>query len=221
VKICGLTRAEDARLAADAGADYLGVIASGGFSRSVDPGSVASIFDGIDRPRVAVTVNERPEDAARIADVVGASVLQLHGSEGRADVEAVRALGPWTVWKAIRARTVQDVSIAVDTLHDVVDGFLVEGWREGVVGGGGVRVELDGAPVRQVVPWDRTFVLAGGLTPDNVLDAVARFAPDVVDVSSGVERDVGTKDPALVVRFIAQAHGMIATPPDASDSDTP
>ena len=217
VKICGLTHAEDARAAADAGADYLGVIASSGFSRSVEPERAAALFSGIDRPLVAVTVDERPDDAARIAETVGASVIQLHGAEDRASVEALQALGSWTVWKAVRARTLDDVVDTVAALHDVVDGFLVEGWREGVVGGAGVRVALAGDPVRNAVPRDRSFVLAGGLTPDNVLDAMARFAPDVVDVSSGVEREVGRKDHALIVRFIAQARGTIAIPPDTPD----
>jgi phosphoribosylanthranilate isomerase len=221
VKICGLTRVADAQAAAEAGADYLGVISSSGFSRSLDPRAAATVLAGLDPPRVAVTVDERPDDAARIADAIGASVLQLHGSESRADVEALRSLGSWTVWKAVRARSLQDVRSAVDALHHVVDGFLVEGWREGVVGGGGVRVDVDGAAVRSTVSSDRTFLLAGGLNVDNVAEAVDRFAPDVVDVSSGVEREPGHKDPVLVARFIASARRIPLIPRHFVGPDTP
>ena len=81
VKICGLTRAEDAAWAAEAGADFLGVIVTDGFSRSVSPAAAAAILSETGVPRVAVTVDEAPAHAARIAEAVGASVLQLHGSD--------------------------------------------------------------------------------------------------------------------------------------------
>ena len=84
-------------------------------------------------------------------------------------------------------------------------GIVVEGWSDGVTGGGGVRVDLDPNALRTAVPPELTFVLAGGLTGAGVGDAVARFRPEVVDVSSGVEQSLGVKDHDLVEAFIRGA----------------
>jgi phosphoribosylanthranilate isomerase len=94
----------------------------------------------------------------------------------------------------------------VERYGALVDGILVEGRREGVVGGGGARLDPESvADVRALIRPGLEVVLAGGLTPDTVADAVARFRPDVVDVSSGVERVPREKDPSLVRRFIEEA----------------
>jgi len=217
VKICGLTRAEDARTAADAGADYLGVILTAGFGRSVSVDEAARVLDGVGPARVAVVVDEAPDVVARAARAIGAGVVQLHGSEDRAMISELRGLGGWTIWKAVRARTEDDIRLAVQGLCDLVDGFVIEGWREGVIGGGGVRVSVGGPAVRAAIPSERTFALAGGLSPDNVGGAVARFSPDVVDVSSGVEGAPGIKDPILVQAFVRAATGAIV---DASTTTT-
>ena len=100
----------------------------------------------------------------------------------------------------------------MDVLADDVDGFLVEGWRQGVVGGGGVRVALEPAAVRGAIPSEVDFILAGGLEPATVAETMARFSPDVVDVSSGVERQPGRKDHGLVQAFVREALG--ASTPD-------
>ena len=85
-------------------------------------------------------------------------------------------------------------------------GLLLEGWREGVVGGAGARLMLPPDSVREAVPPGVTLILAGGLTPDSVAEAARLFRPDVVDVSSGVESSPGRKDPALVRGFVEAAH---------------
>jgi phosphoribosylanthranilate isomerase len=220
VKICGLTRAVDARGAVEAGADYVGVVLSAGFGRSVTAEAAARVLKGVELPRVAVVVDEAPEAVARAARAVRASVVQLHGSEDLGTVEALRRLGDWVIWKAVRARTADDVARAVGAFSGAVDGFLIEGWREGVIGGAGVRVAVAARTVRSAIPRERTFVLAGGLTPDNVSDAVARFSPEVVDVSSGVERGPGIKDPLLVRDFVHAAQGVIvkSSNPDESSA---
>lgn len=202
VKICGLTRVADAEVADRAGADYLGVVLSPGYGRSVSAEEADRILDGTRARRVAVLVDETPEEAARLATRMRADVLQLHGSEGRRAVEAVRSLGPWEVWKAVRARTPEDVERVVDGLGDMVDGVLVEGWREGVVGGGGVRLAIEPKVVRSLIPDPLLMILAGGLEPRTVKETMARYGPDVVDVSSGVEQALGIKDPELVDSFI-------------------
>ena len=209
VKICGLTRAEDARHAETAGADYVGVVLTPGFGRSVEPAAAARMLEGVSVDRVAVLVDEPPHRAAEAARTIGASVLQLHGGEGRDTVRALRDAGGWRIWKALRARSVEDVARTVRDLGDLVDGFLVEGWRAGAVGGAGLRLDADPDEVRRAIPSDRIFVLAGGLIPETVNAVVARFRPDVVDVSSGVERERGVKDPARVEAFVRAARNVV------------
>lgn len=207
VKICGVTRREDALAVEAAGADYLGMILSAGFSRSVDLAAAPAIVDGVTTMTVAVLVGEEAEAAEAAARAIGAGVIQLHGEEDPSVLADLHTRGAWKLWKAVRARSGEDVARTVEMYADVADGILVEGWRDGIVGGGGARVSLDPAEVRALVPEQLDFVLAGGLTPDSVADAVAAFEPDVVDVSSGVERAVGEKDVDLVSRFVAAVHG--------------
>ncbi len=203
VKICGLTRNEDARWAEASGADFVGVVLSDGFGRSVPRQAAAAVVEGTSLARVAVLVDESPASTAELAASIDASVLQLHGDEGER-----RCLGEWTIWKAVRGRTLDHLRSVVEAVGDVVDGILVEGWRDGVTGGGGVRLALDAEAVRRAVPEDLTFVLAGGLEPGSVHEAVARFRPDVVDVSSGVERALGLKSATKVERFVRAARSV-------------
>jgi phosphoribosylanthranilate isomerase len=210
VKICGLMRREDA-LAADAeGAHYLGVILSKGFARSVVPSAASALLVGTRALKVAVLVDETVGGATEAGHALGADVLQLHGSEAPEMLEALKSRGAWKLWKAVRARSIEDVEQAVERYRSVADGFLIEGWKEGSLGVGGARVTLDPEAVRALMPAEAMFVLAGGLTPDTVADAVRSFRPDVVDVSSGVEQAVGQKDPAKVEGFIDAARTAAA-----------
>jgi phosphoribosylanthranilate isomerase len=210
VKICGLTRREDALAADRAGADYLGVVLSSGFGRSVAPRNAGAIVAGTRALKVAVLVDEDPEEAAGAAEALGAHVVQLSGDETPGTIEAIRSRGPWSIWKAVRARTLDELSAAVTRYGQVVNGILLEGWKEGSKGGSGARVTLDAAGARALVSEEIDFVLAGGLGPDNVADAVRSFRPDVVDVSSGVERALGAKDHERVHAFVDAARGAMA-----------
>jgi phosphoribosylanthranilate isomerase len=205
VKLCGVTRNEDARAADELGADLVGIVLSEGFGRSVHAERAGSVVEGIRTATVAVVVDETPSVAAELAARIGASVIQLHGDEDVATVEELRRLGEWTLWKAVRAGVVDDVARAVDRFGPSVDGILVEGRKEGVVGGGGVGVRLEPEAVRGHIPPELDFILAGGLVPESVADAVARFGPDVVDVSSGIERSIGIKDSEFMRTFIKSA----------------
>jgi phosphoribosylanthranilate isomerase len=217
VKICGLTRNADARDADESGADYLGIVLSEGFGRSVPASEAASVLRGTTARRVAVVVDEPAEAIAVLARAITASVIQLHGEESVELVEELRSMGDWTIWKAVRVDSMDDLVRAVAVYRDVVDGLLVEGWKEGVVGGAGVTVELDPASVRSAIPGHLEFILAGGLAPGTVGEAVARFVPDVVDVSSGVERAEGLKDPTLVTTFIQSARTVPRRPGSNSE----
>lgn len=207
VKICGITRNQDARRAEELGADLIGLILTDGFGRSVAREKAADVVAGTSIARVGVLVDETPGAAAEAGRAVGASLLQLHGSEDRATVVRLREEGDWGLWKAVRARHIDEVRAVVDDLADAVDGILVEGWRRGVTGGGGVELALEPEEVRSAIPREVDFVLAGGLRAETLADAVARFRPDVVDVSSGVERALGLKDAALVEAFVRAAGG--------------
>lgn len=220
VKICGVTRREDA-LAADAsGADYVGVVVSRGFGRSVAVERARLVVRDLAAVPVAVLVDESAEAATSLGEALGAGVLQLHGDEPRSVVEALARRGSWKLWKCVRVRGPRDLARTVEAYGDLVDGILLEGYRDGVVGGGGVRLDLDALrAAREELPGHLDVVLAGGLTPDTVADAVARFAPDVVDVSSGVELGFGEKDPELVRRFIQEARRGPVPPRRSSPSD--
>jgi phosphoribosylanthranilate isomerase len=128
---------------------------------------------------------------------------------------ALRGEGPWALWKAVRAGSLADLERAVDRFAGLADALLVEGWKEGVLGGGGARLDLDPGRVRALIPSGLGFVLAGGLEPQSVGAAVRSFRPDAVDVSSGVERAVGAKDPGLVYAFVREARAAAA----ASEAD--
>jgi len=215
VKICGLTRIEDARAAAGAGADYLGAILSEGFRRSVDPGMAARFTQGTDCSLVGVLVDETPSRVAQLGIATGADLLQLHGEESPDDLQALRDLGPWRIWKAVRVRTGEEVGVAIDLYGPVADGLLLDGWHPEHRGGSGARFPWDlVTPLRDRIPPSLTVVVAGGLQVSNVAEAVEQLRPDVVDVSSGVEMRPGIKDASLVRAFI---HNARLTQPQDED----
>jgi phosphoribosylanthranilate isomerase len=202
---------EDARNAARAGADFLGAILSGGYPRSIAAETARGFTDPLGPPLVAVLVNETPPGAAAIAETAGASVLQLHGDESPGTVEELRALGDWTLWKVVRPREPDDLRRAIERYGEHVDGLLMDGWHPTARGGTGTRVAWHVVEaVRDELPDRVLLILAGGLTPENVAEAVRRVRPDVVDVSSGVESAVGRKDPERVERFIRAARASTA-----------
>jgi phosphoribosylanthranilate isomerase len=221
VKICGVTRRDDAIVVDRSGAHYMGIVLSAGFSRSVEPSAAVALAEGTSVTTVAVLVDEDAASADAAARAIGAGVIQLHGEEPPSMLAELRARGPWKLWKAVRARSTADVERAVQRYGEVADGILLEGWREGVTGGGGVRLDLDPEAVRALVRGGLDFILAGGLTPDTVAEAVARFGPEVVDVSSGVEREVGIKDHGAVSRFVEEARRKRRGPPAGRSSAHP
>lgn len=218
VKICGVTRVEDARAALTAGADFVGAILTSGFGRSVEPGHAATYLQ--ERPGgasdggpvlVAVLVDPDPDQAVAAARRSGAGIVQLHGEETPEVVRAVAAAGPWKVWKAVRARDADEVARAVERYGGLVDGLLLDGGR-GDQRGGGLGIAFDrgaAAALRSGIPPGVRLVLAGGLDPVNVRRAVRRFRPDVVDVSSGVEVRRGQKDPRRVAAFVRAARNAM------------
>lgn len=215
IKICGLCRPEDAALAAEAGADYLGVVLAPGGRRSRSMEEAAAIFGAApDVRRVGVFVDAVVDEVVAAARRLGLSVVQLHGGEAPQVAAELRAAGEWQVWKAIRPRDRSEFLAGVEAYGAVVDAVLVDGWSAAAPGGTGARFPWDEvAAVRSSVPAGLRFFVAGGLEPGNVAEVVARLAPDGVDVSSGVEAVVGEKAPEKVRAFVAAAREAAAGSP--------
>lgn len=213
MKICGVRSPGDARAAVAAGAHYVGAILSPGFGRSVAPSAAAGFVEEGEAVLVGVLVDAETDEILAAARTAGARVIQLHGDEPPGVLRALRSEGDWRLWKAVRVRTEDDVQVALDRWTEVADGILFEGYREGHVGGSGVSFPWSALePFRDRIPASLALVVAGGLTPANVGEAVRRLAPDVVDVSSGVESSPGVKDPERIRAFIDGAREAAAEP---------
>jgi len=196
IKICGITRLEDAELAAELGAWAVGLILAPGSPRRVKP-SEAELVAGAMRRRTEVAgvfVNAHLDDIARLHTRIGFTLLQLHGDEGPAYAgEAHRRLGI-PVIKARAVRTRGDLQ-ALDAFREV-DFHMVDVPKDG--DGEALDTELLAAR-RSSVP----LILAGGLTADNVAAAAAAAQPYAVDTARGTEAEPGIKDPEKLRAFFA------------------
>lgn len=197
VKICGITNLEDALAAVEAGADALGFVFAES-PRRVSPETAAEVIGRLPAfvLAVGVFVDEAPERVRRIAREVGLAAVQLHGSE---PPEAAQALAPLACIKAFRIRSRNDLE---DLARYRVRGYLVDTYVAGRPGGTGERLDWD---MLEGFRPPGPLILAGGLTPENVAEAVRRVRPYAVDVSSGVEAAPGRKDHTLMKRFIQEA----------------
>lgn len=206
VKICGLCRPEDAAHAAAAGADYVGVILAPGGPRTRSLEAARRIFAAADGPaRVGVFVDATLDELLAAAERLRLDVLQLHGSEPPQLGALLRERGH-VVWKALRPRSRGELLDGAAEHGGGADALLLDGFSPAAAGGAGVLFDWDAvASARSQLPEELGLVVAGGLTPANVAAAVTRLAPDVVDVSSGVEARAGEKDPERVEAFIAAA----------------
>lgn len=204
VKICGLRTAEHALAAVAAGADMLGFVFAPA-RRQVSPEVAAAIANAVraapggrDICLTGVFVNEAPARVAAIAAACGLDAVQLSGDEPIADLGALAGL---LVLKAVRlaGAPAEQEWLASEPGAGVL--LLVDAHIPGVYGGAGVAANWELAAQLAV---RRPIVLAGGLTPENVADAIRRVRPWGVDVSSGVETD-GAKDSAKIRAFVAAA----------------
>jgi phosphoribosylanthranilate isomerase len=197
VKICGLTRPGDAELAVDSGAWALGLNFSAQSTRRVDVDTAAEIATAHRRrcEVAGVFVNAPLEEVLATAESVPLTILQFHGDEGPAYCgEAARRTG-LKVAKALPARDAH----AVRALSAYKTDFhLLDAYVPGSYGGTGERFDWELATAH---PGRPPLILAGGLTPDNVGEAVAMVRPFAVDVSSGVEASPGVKDSDRMRRF--------------------
>ena len=206
MKICGLTEPADARRAAAAGAEFLGVVLVSGTPRALTPQQARRVVAGLEASVVAVVADLETARVVEAAKHIGASVLQLHGEESLAEIARLREQGPWEIWKALSVRKVEEVLQGVDAYAGVVDGILLDGWHPRQRGGTGATFAWkDVAEVRGRFPDGIRLVAAGGLNPGIVEEAVRVLKPHVVDVSSGVESAPGIKSAEKVNEFIQNA----------------
>jgi phosphoribosylanthranilate isomerase len=206
VKICGQTRPEDARMAEEAGASYVGAVLVETSPRAVTPERAREISAAVDVPLAIVIGDLDPSSAAAAAEVAGAGVVQVHGGATPEDFVWLRERGPWELWKAVRVRTRADAVDAIDRFGEVADLVLLDGWSPAALGGSGTRFPWEDAiDLRPGGPTGLRIGAAGGLTPANVGEVVRRLVPDLVDVSSGVEVTPGIKDPEKVRDFVRRA----------------
>ena len=200
IKFCGITRLEDAELAISAGAWAIGLIFWPRSPRRCDPGRAAQIAAAVKRRAevVGVFVNATLDHVAQTADGVGLTMIQLHGEEGPAYCsEAARRTG-CKVIKAARVRSGADVQ-ALAAFH--TDYHLLDSFTAGVPGGTGETFSWELARGHRPPVNPVPVILSGGLTPDNVADAIAVVHPYAVDVASGVELSPGRKDPDKLSAF--------------------
>ena len=202
VKICGITNIDDALAAVDYGADALGFVFFKGSPRFISPEKAATIIKVLPPfvQAVGVFVDESPAEIGKLISATGVSLVQLHGEE---PPESCRI--PGRVIKAIRVKSLDSLAPLVQ-FKKYVSAFLLDAYSPDQLGGTGMLFNWDIAV--EAKRFGRV-ILAGGLTPHNVADAVKYVRPYGVDVSSGVELAKGKKDLGKMKLFIERAKGAI------------
>ncbi len=200
VKVCGITNPGDARFAVEAGADALGLVfAESPRQVSVEQARevVAALPDGV--LKVGVFVNAEPKEVLRIASEVGLDYAQLHGDESPEVVAAVRKGG----LKVIKALRMRDAGSLVIEGYEV-DLFLLDAYSARARGGTGERFDWG---LAKSIKGRGNILVSGGLTPENVREAIRFFEPYGVDASSSLEDAPGKKNRERVRRFVSAAKG--------------
>jgi phosphoribosylanthranilate isomerase len=201
VKVCGITTPDDARLVAGYGADAVGLI----FAKSPRKVSVeearmiaAALPDGV--LKVGVFVDAEPEEVLRVAARVGLDYAQLHGDESPEVVSAMRGGG----LKVIRALRIRDADSFGAMEGYGADLFLLDAYSKRARGGTGERFDWE---VAKSLKGRGNILVSGGLTPENVREAIRFFEPYGVDASSSLEDAPGKKNVERVRRFVVAAKG--------------
>lgn len=204
IKICGITNEEDATWAVNLGAHYIGLNFCKESPRKVSPEQAAKIARKVPSfvPTIGVFVEQTVSEILKIAQKVGLAGVQLHGDQTPEDARAIAEKLEVLLIKAFRVGGEADLE-PLANYKDVVGHFLLDARVEGMAGGTG-----------QTFPWDlavrarafgKPIFLAGGLTPDNVAEAIETAQPFAVDVASGVEKSPKRKDFERMKKFIEEA----------------
>ena len=206
-----MTRPQDAAIGAEIGASYIGVVFADG-PRRVTPGQAKKIFEAAGKKvkHVGVFGTNDPDEIARTSEEAHLDVVQLHNDPTTSDLKAVRTRFRGEIWAAIRIAGTQMPEEA-RALFDSADAIVLDARSDQQLGGTGHALPWN--ELAADIARDRgssVVVLAGGLKPGNVGSAVRTLAPDVVDVSSGIESAPGIKDPWLMREFYAAVSGSRA-----------
>ncbi|MGE0859432.1 MAG: phosphoribosylanthranilate isomerase [Gammaproteobacteria bacterium] len=197
IKFCGITRVADAQTAVALGADALGFVFYPPSPRAITPSAAAAIVRALPPfvCKVGLFVNAAPATVAATVETAGLDIVQYHGDESPED--CARAPRPWI--KAFRVRADLDLAAACAPFGAAA-AWLFDTYDEQLYGGSGRSFDWGLLPAER----RRPIVLAGGLAPDNVAEAVRRTAPYAVDVSGGIEAAKGIKDQDKMRKFIAE-----------------
>jgi phosphoribosylanthranilate isomerase len=214
IKICATTNLDDALASLDASANALGFIFTES-ARQVAPDEAAKIIAALPPSveKIGVVVNQSPEALQQLAETTGLTGLQLHGDEPPDHLpEYRRALGLRKIIKTLQARELLAEPTKLDSYlrnSKSIDAILLDSGSPAAHGGTGQTFDWPAAlPIVQRIKQHLPVIIAGGLTPTNVADAIRLFEPCGVDVVSGVELSTGKKDPAKLRAFIAAARAL-------------
>ncbi len=206
VKICGVTNLSDAQHAADCGADAIGFNFYDGSKRYISPVLAAAIVEQVTMrvEKIGVFVNASVEEIVEIEDAIQLDTVQLHGDETPEFIENLRSESDATIIKAMGVGPDFDPNYVLGYKADAI---LLDAFSRDERGGTGET--FDWAIARKIVELVDQVYLAGGLTSENVAEAIRVVRPYAVDVASGVEASPGVKDREKVVAFIKAAKEAI------------
>ena len=203
VKICGLTKLNQALEIARLGANSIGFICVERSPRYISPREIAAIAMALpnDTDKVGVFADSSPAEIKEVVEIARLTSVQLHGSESPEFCARLRqALPQIELIKAFRIKTAASLP-EIDPYLTKVDTLLLDAYHPQMLGGTGHTINWqDLEQFAPNLPW----LLAGGLTPNNINDALTRLKPDGIDLSSGVERSPGDKDLTKVTQLFAQ-----------------
>ncbi len=205
--MCGVARLADALVAVEAGVDALGFIFHTGSPRNIAPEEAKLIIEELPPfiDTVGVFVDKKRREVEEIIQYCRLNYAQLHGEESPKYCERlVRFAAPCQVLKAFRVHP-ELTSTDIEPYNDHVKGYLLDTFHKQMSGGTGETFDWS---LVEKLRLQRPLLLAGGLDPDNVIDALSSVHPYAVDVNSGLEQEPGVKDHALIYRFVSQVRSF-------------
>jgi len=204
IKICGITNVQDAHVAVDLGTDALGFIFVPDTPRYIEPQDAVQVISKLPPfiTKVGVFADESPQVISQIIQTCGLNAIQLHGSETPEYCDNIRACGRVTTIKSFRVKDRHSLSPIPEYR---VSAYLLDTYVKGKKGGTGETFNWDLAI--EAKKYGR-IIIAGGLTPGNVAEAIRRVQPYAVDVGSGVEAIPGKKDHAKIKAFIENVRSL-------------
>ncbi len=209
-KICGLTDIQNIDVAIKAGADFYGLVFFPKSPRNIELEKAARLIEHSSQKiqSVALCVNPTDEQIQKIISIVNPDWIQLHGKETPSRVKEIKKLSDLPIIKAIGVASENDAMTAVDykCLADIIlfDAKPVA-MKDALPGGNGLSFDWT---YLKAVKQQMNFMLSGGLDADNVQEAIEQTGASAVDVSSGVEKSPGIKDPELIQKFISSINSL-------------